>query len=363
MKTTGSICLLEWVLRANYDGRYSFFADIFRSIDETSWFWPRYEDLFAAMPTRKRALTHYLFTAAFQYVLGRHPYGELERHDLASPSYDNGPAGSPPTKAFLDFCKVHWDHIERTAHSHEVQINKLGRNALMLPLLLEAENRLGGPEAVFVEVGSSVGLGLLWPWLAGRYSTDSWIEGCFYEDDPACNCRIVGEPTLPLSGTGPRPARLVGIEIDTLNADSEDDVAWLRALVAPNDAFGRRELERGLSLLRLRRPEILAGCVLDRLYEIVADMSAGQPLVVYHCMTLHHLIEAGKLDSWRRLLRQFAQTRPVIEAYVAWEEEEPSATLWPVEIRIQEWHREGQGSELIGWTDPSADGTLLRFRD
>jgi len=262
----------------------------------------------------------------------------------------------------LDFCARRWQSIENIVHTREVQINKLGRNAVMLPLLCEAQSR-AGDSALFVEVGSSVGLSLLWPWLTARYSTGSRIDGCFSEGRVVCDCRIAGNPTLPLSGIGPKPVRLVGIEIDSLSADNEDDVAWLLALVAPNDDFGRSELERGLELLSRHRPEILAGCVLDRIGDVIAAMPANQPLIVYHCMTLHHLIEAGKLAAWRRLLRHVAHSRPVIEAYVAWEEGSPSATLWPVEVRIREWHRSGQDSELVGWTDPSADGTLLRFRE
>ncbi len=362
MNSPGVERLQEWILSSNYDGRYAFFSDILHSIDQTSWFWSRYEHLYATMADHKRTLTNYLFSGAVQYALAREPNSELAHYHPASPSFDVSLTNISPAKAFLDFCKLHWSFIETIARSREVQINKLGRNALMLTLLLEAQRRVVEP-AVFVEAGSSIGLGLLWPWLAARYSTGSGIEGRFYESGPVCDCRIAGEPSLSLSGTSPKPARLVGIEIDPLSADSEDDVAWLCALVAPNDAFGRRELDRGLALLRQHRPEIIEGCVLEKLGAVVADMPEGQPLVVYHCMTLHHLTEAGKLEAWRQLLRQVARSRPVIEAYVAWEEGQPSATPWPVEIRLREWHRETRDSELIGWTDPSADGTSIRFRN
>jgi len=362
MKTTGARCLLEWVSRANYDGRYEFWFDLLQRIDRNSWFWGRYEDLYWEVAVHKRAQTHYLFTAAIQFQLSREPSAPLTRY---FPDFQPGSeraVGMPLVSAFLDFCAHHWQSIENVVRRHEVQINKLGRNAVMLPLLCEAQAR-AGDEAIYVEAGSSIGLGLLWPWLTAGFSTGSRIDGCFSKGEAVCHCRTAGNPTLPLSGISPKPARLVGIEIDPLSADNEDDVAWLRALVASNDDFGRRELDRGIELLRQHRPEILAGCVLDRLRDVIASMSDKQPLIVYHCMTLHHLIQGGKLEAWRRLLYQVAQSRPVVEAYVAWEEGEPSSALWPVEVRIREWHREGLDSELIGWTDPSADGTLLRFKD
>jgi hypothetical protein len=361
MKANGARRLLEWVLRENYDGRYAFWLGLLRSIDNGSWFWPRYEELYSKVAVHKQVLTHYLFTAAVQFLLAREQEAPMARHFPAYPPTDKGVTGTPPVSTFLDFCVQNWQSIEDIVQTREVQINKLGRNALILPLLSEAHKRAGGA-ATYVEVGSSVGLGLLWPWLAARYSTGSLIDGCLSEGEAVCNCRVIGEPTLPLSGSSPRPARLVGIEVDPLSVDNRDDLAWLRALVASNDDFGRRELERGLALLRRHRPEILAGCVLDRLGDVVADMPEDQPLVVYHCMTLHHLVEAGKLEAWRTMLRAVAEARPVIEAYVAWEECEPTASPWPVEVRIREWHRDEDASEFIGWTDPSADGILLQFR-
>lgn len=361
MNSPGVKQLRDWIHRENYDGRYAVFSEILCSIDEESWFWSRYEHLFSTMAVHKRALTHYLFTASVQYTVARTRDSELAIYFPASPTYDASLSGRSAVNSFIEFCQLHWNSIESVASSRTVQINKLGRNALMAMLLLEAQRRVGEP-AVFVEAGSSVGLGLLWPWMAARYSTGSVIEGCFFEGDQICDCRIAGVPALLLHGTGPNPVRVIGIEIDSLDSNSQDDVDWLRALVAPNDAFGRIELNKGLALLRSHRPEILQGCVLDRLGDVVAEMPGGQPLVVYHCMTLHHLIEAGKLDAWHRLLRFVARSRPVIEAYVAWEEGEPSATPWPVEIRIREWHRERPRSELIGWSDPSADGTSISFR-
>jgi len=362
MKSSGTSRLLQWVDRSNYDGRYEFWSGLLRSIDEASWFWPRYEELYLNVATHKQALTNYLFTAAVQFLLVRESETTLARHFPVYLPLNAGVAAAPPVSDFLDFCARHWQSIEKLVQTREVQINKLGRNAVMLPLICEAQNRAVYP-ATYVEVGSSVGLGLLWPWLSARYSTGSRIDGCFSEGELGCDCRLIGNPSLPLFGRSPRPARLVGIEIDPLSADRPDDVAWLRALVASNDDFGRRELERGLALLRRHRPEILNGCVLDRLGDVAVDMPDAQPLIVYHCMTLHHLIEGGKLDAWRSMLQTFAQSRPVIEAYVAWEEGEPTATLWPVEVRIREWHKKKESSELIGWTDPSADGILLRFRN
>lgn len=351
--------LCEWVFRGTDDNRYFLYAEIIMSIPSNSWFWGSYNDLYLAVDPRKRSLTHYLFMGAVQFRVLRSPKSDLSKFFPISLSYCEDVDHGNVADSFLRFCEDHWESLSEIVQNREVQINKLGRNSLILPLLAEANSRLGRA-ATFVEAGSSVGLGLLWPYLSAGYSSGTALKGGGYTGEVSLECCVAGGPVLPLDGLVDQPERLIGIDIDPLDADCKADVDWLRALVAPNDSAGRKSLECGLALLRRHRPEILRGCVLERLRDIVAAMPDREPLVVYHCMTLHHLIDAGKLEAWRRLLCLIAESRPVIEAYVAWEEGTPSATPWPVEIRIREWRH--PISELIGWADPSADGTSIMFR-
>jgi len=246
------------------------------------------------------------------------------------------------------FCLSRWDALWQTVQIREVQINKFGRNAFYAPMFLEAMRRLRTP-AAFVEVGASAGLGMLWPQLICDYGQGRRIRGHRSEGRFELNCEVKGEPRFPLSGNAPNPALLLGIDPHPLSSKLDSDARWLHALTAPGDAVGRKLLEDGLRLAREVRPEVIKGCALKRLPEVVASLSEQQPIVVYHAMTLHHFTEARKLTAWQRLLYSLGAKRPLIEIGIEWKHGKRVISPWPVELTITEWHKRRPSMEILGW--------------
>jgi hypothetical protein len=355
----GRSTLLDWIKRDN-DGRYALYFEFFEHLPVTSKFWEIYELEYQRIEPRKRSLFHYLLMAAVQLRALNEPESDLAKYFPASPSFDPHISKRAIGVCFDNFCQVRWSVLANIAHSHEVQINKLGRNSLLAPLFVEAASRLP-PSAAYVEVGASVGLSMLWPHLSFNYNNGKILRGPLSRDETILSCGIQGIQKIRLAGSAPVPASLVGIDTHPLDARNHNHTDWLKALVAPNDASGRKSLHLGLSLTKKHTPNIIKGCVLERLPDIEANLSLQQPLIVYHSMTLHQLVEAGKLPAWRTLLRQIAARRPVIEISVSWEEGDPTSMPWPVEMTITEWSHPQPLRHLIGWTDQSADGTYIKF--
>jgi hypothetical protein len=241
-----------------------------------------------------------------------------------------------------------------------VQINKLGRLSLFAPLFLEVVRRTSAP-LIFVDVGCSVGFGLLWPYFSYLFPGHGKIIAP--QEFGLLRCEIKGGTSpFPLAGALPAPAFLCGIEISPLSDSSESDVRWLRALTAPNDLQGHQSLELGLQSLARVKPDILLGNVLDVLPDLESAWPKDAHLVVYHAMTMHHLRESNPSASendesrFHRLLAWLSQRHRIYDISVEW-----AIQHEPIPITLDEWSGGTYRRWRIGETDPSADGRYISF--
>lgn len=151
------------------------------------------------------------------------------------------------------------------------------------------------------------------------------------------------------------PQDLRGIEIHPLDPGNPDDCRWLRALVAPGDRGGLQLLNAALELAAEVHPQFVAGCVVEQLREVVGA-SGDRPLFVYHALTKHHLRTHGKLEAFRSVLRELSLSRAVVEFGIEWR----SGPGKPVEVLVNRWKATGGCEQVIGHTDPSANGSYFQ---
>lgn len=261
---------------------------------------------------------------------------------------------------FERFLEIHWNRLWAVAAKREVQINKLGRNALFVPIFGWIQNSFG--PADYIEVGASVGIGMLWPFIRFDYGTEGRVSVAQEIGSTASlKCTVNGGFPVQLADQPAAPASLIGIDTEPLDWSSKEDARWLQALTAPGDCEGRSALQTGLSLCELARPIVLKGCALDLLPTLLADQGRKRPVVIYHSMTLHHLKEQGKLLGWRNLLRRLSSNHLLfdvgVEAVFSGD-----GQILRVEIQVDKW----KGSEVTPWlkgsTDRAADGTEVSLR-
>lgn len=352
--------LLDWLAPRKRRDHYRLYRQLLATLPPTHPFWNAFAAERVALDQRKQKWVRWLYFGAVQHLILSDSSEPLAQFFPASTTFVKSRDASKAGKLFLDFICRRSQDISALVRSREVQINKLGRLALFAPMFLETAKRFKQPLA-FVEIGSSVGLGLLWPHFSYAYPGHGRITTENSEDE--LRCQVRGVPNLPLQGRLPHPAFLCGIDPAPLSASAQDDIRWLTALTGPNDARGRARLALGLQKLARAKPRIEAGCVLDVLPRLDAQMPRGTPILLYHAMTMHHLREDRKEERFHTLLETIGRKRILVEAAVEWAATAPKEHTGPtpVHLKLTEWRRGRPNCRLLAETDPSADGAFLKF--
>jgi hypothetical protein len=162
------------------------------------------------------------------------------------------------------------------------QTNEPGRCAALLPVLAALPQPLA-----LLEVGAAAGLCLL----GDRYA---------YAYGP----RRVGaaEVVFPCAPLGPVPvperppevAWRAGIDLDPIDLGDADAVAWLEALVWPEERDRLDRLRAAVAIARRDPPRVVAGDLVERLQAVADEAPAGATLVVFHTAVLAYLAPARR---------------------------------------------------------------------
>ncbi len=173
--------------------------------------------------------------------------------------------------------------IRATIMARSTQTNEVGRLATLMPVFARIAAEAGRPLAL-IEVGASAGLCLYpdrydYEWRPGHRLTGS----C----GPLLACDVSGDPPLP--STLPTIGWRSGIDLNPLDVDDADAMAWLAGLVWPEQDDRRRRLEAAIGIARTDPPNILRGdLVTDLRGQIELAAPHGQ-VVVFHSAVVAYL--------------------------------------------------------------------------
>ena len=167
--------------------------------------------------------------------------------------------------------------------TRSTQTNEVGRLAVLVPALSQVADRAGRPVAL-LELGASAGL-CLHP---DRYD---------YVWRPAGALTGSGGPTLGCSVRGPVPVPSAhlrvgwrgGIDLNPLDVRDEDDTAWLRTLVWPEQEERRRRLDAAVAVARREPPSIVRADLLAALEGEVERARHFGPVIVFHSAVLAYV--------------------------------------------------------------------------
>lgn len=222
-------------------------------------------------------------------------------------------AGISPYREFREFLLARWDEVSRTVLSRATQTNEAGRCATLLPSLAGIAAAEGRPLAL-IEVGASAGLALFPDKYAYEYDDGTSVTRLAPAPDarpaadgpPVLRCTVEG--AVPLPTDLPEVVWRAGIDLNPLNINNPDDVAWLEALVWPEQDFRRDRLRRAIAVAQQDPPLLVAGDLNEQLVALAAEAPSEAALVVFHSAVMAYLDAAGR-QAFRGTIGRLAAER------------------------------------------------------
>jgi hypothetical protein len=206
-------------------------------------------------------------------------------------------AGIGPYREFRGFLDTHWAEISRVVLARSTQTNEAGRCAALLPSLARIAAAEGRSLAL-IEVGASAGLSLYPDRYGYEYDDGSGgvarlaPDGAAAGSYPVLRCATAGPVPLP---TGlPAVAWRAGIDLNPLDIGDPDDVAWLEALIWPEQEFRRGRLRQAIAVARADPPLLLAGDLNEQLVSLAGQAPPDTALVVFHSAVMAYLDADGR---------------------------------------------------------------------
>lgn len=204
--------------------------------------------------------------------------------------------GLPRTEAaFDDILTREGDAIAAVMRVRRTQTNEPGRCACLLPLLA----RLDGPLAL-IEVGASAGLCLLpdhygYDWGRARLDPPGGAKA------PVFPCRV--NARAPLPDRHPQIVWRAGLDLSPPDLSDAADVAWLEALVWPEQTDRLARLRQAVAVARQAPPPVVAGDLTRDLGALLAETPTDARLVVMHSAVLTYVSDSDARADFARLMR------------------------------------------------------------
>ena len=123
---------------------------------------------------------------------------------------------------------------------------------------------------------------------------------------PVLGCAVTGP--VPLPAELPQVVWRAGIDLNPLDVRNPDDVAWLEALIWPEQDFRRERLRLAIAIAQADPPLLVAGDLNDQLLALAAQAPSDATLVVFHSAVMAYL-DAEARDRFRGTMSRLAVER------------------------------------------------------
>jgi hypothetical protein len=210
----------------------------------------------------------------------------------------------PPDEAFADFarfCRQHREELLHLLQTRTVQTTYVERCRSLMPPMACAADMAGEPLNL-IEIGCSAGVLLTFD----KYAYEVAGHGLVGRADAPLTLatRVNGNAPLRIPTIGKR----VGIDLRTINVQSEEERRWMLALCFPEFREQQARLARALDIVAATDIELLQGDALDMLP--AALEKTPDPVCVFHSACLFYWDKPSKaaLDS---LLREASRNRDI----------------------------------------------------
>lgn len=198
---------------------------------------------------------------------------------------------------FRDWLLQHWDEVRNEVLHRSTQTNEPARCSALVPVLAT----LPQPMAL-IEVGAAAGLCLFPERYSYLYDDHDHLDPVTGRSEVHIPCTTNGR--VPVPASLPEVVWRAGIDLNPLDVTSEQDRAWLRALVWPEHTDRSERLDAALDIVSHDPPRLVAGDLTTSLRDLAAEAPRDATLVVFHSAVITYLEQSDRetfLDTVRSL--------------------------------------------------------------
>ena len=178
--------------------------------------------------------------------------------------------------------------VRATMLERSTQTNEPGRCAVLLPVMALLPQPLG-----LIEVGASAGLCLL----PDRYGYDYDGHRVRPLDEtlrpPVFPCAVDAK-TTPLPAAQPQIVWRAGLDLNPLDVADPDQMAWLKALVWPEQTDRGDRLDAAIRIAAADPPRVVRGDLRHDLAALCAEAPTSATLVIFHTAVLAYVTDRAE---------------------------------------------------------------------
>jgi len=206
--------------------------------------------------------------------------------------------------AFRGFVLARRERILAESAGRRTQTNEVRRCAVLMPVAAAALKEYGWDGPVHaIDVGASAGLGLCLDAVRYRYGDVTVGDGPL-----TLEAEIRGG--VPVPREVPPLATRTGLDLAPVDVDDPDAVAWLEALVWPEQPERLARLRAAVELRRTLAVRMVAGDAVETLPAVASSLPPG-PAVIWHAVAMYQLDDAQQ-DALDDAVAAVAAARPTV---------------------------------------------------
>ena len=185
------------------------------------------------------------------------------------------------------------DALRALMLTRSTQTNEPGRCAALLPVLAPLPQPLA-----LLEVGASAGLCLLPDFYGYDYGERLLRPEDGELEPPIFPCTV--NAATPVPETLPRIAWRAGLDLNPVDVSDPDQVAWLEALVWPEQAARLTRLRAAIRIAVAHKPRLVEGDLRRDLARLAAEMPRDTTRVIFHTAVMPYVASPDERAEFAR---------------------------------------------------------------
>lgn len=181
--------------------------------------------------------------------------------------------------SFKDFCLQYKTEIILLLQQRLVQTNEVRRCAYLYPVFSLIYKKTRKPLAL-IEIGTSDGLQLLWDKYSYSYGTGK-VFGNTYST-LKIKSEIIGENNPVLASSPPPVNMRIGIDLNPVDLNVEDEELWLKALIWPEHGERQLMFENAASYMKENPVHLVKGDGVRLLSKYVDVIPRDSTICIFH---------------------------------------------------------------------------------